>query len=224
MITFENKKALILAAIFTAVSGAGALADSPDMTSGQGNMSQSAMISVKNGQAVGTSGQISDETEAKVEDSSLQVQQSQQTVAVGDASLYLTKADDEAIEAQVGKTITSVDFSGIPESVKPKLAPLLQSKPGIKVSEEGIRNDVASLGSTGVFAQITPAFNTVKEGVDVIYQLVSNPVVHDVDFSGNTVFTGDYLKSIMNIPQDSVLNFVLVNQKLKEIENLYLNQ
>lgn len=224
MITFENKKALILAAIFTAVSGAGALADSPDMTSGQGNMSQSAMISVKNGQAVGTSGQISDETEAKVEDSSLQVQQSQQTVAVGDASLYLTKADDEAIEAQVGKTITSVDFSGIPESVKPKLAPLLQSKPGIKVSEEGIRNDVASLGSTGVFAQITPAFNTVKEGVDVIYQLVSNPVVHDVDFSGNTVFTGDYLKSIMNIPQDSVLNFVLVNQKLKEIENLYLKQ
>ena len=224
MITFANKKALLMAAFLSAVTGAGAWADGPDMAAGQGNMSQSAMISVKNGQTVGSSGQISNETENKVEESSLQVQQSQQTVAVGDASLYLTKADDDAIEAQVGKKITSVDFSGIPEEVKPKLAPLLQSKPGTQISEESIRNDVASLGSTGVFAQITPAFNAVPEGVGITYRLVSNPVVHDVDFSGNTVFTGDYLKSIMNIPQDSVLNFVLVNQKLKEIESLYLKQ
>lgn len=57
------------------------------------------------------------------------VQQSQQTVAVGDASLYLSSNDDSAIEAQAGKTITSVDFEGIPEEVKAKLVPLIQSKP-----------------------------------------------------------------------------------------------
>lgn len=223
MITKKSKKVLLLTAVLASLSGVSVFADAPTLAGGSNGMSQSSMISVKNGQTVG-SGTISDETAKTAEAPSVAVQQSQQTVAVGDASLYLSKADNDAIEAQVGKTITSVDFSGIPEPVKTKLSPLIQSKPGTQLTEEGVRNDVASLGSTGVFSQITPAFSEVPEGVGITYQLASNPVVHDVAFTGNTIFTSDYLKSIMNIPQDSVLNFVLVNQKLKEIENMYLQQ
>lgn len=223
MITKKSKKVLLLTAVLASLSGVSVFADVPTLAGGSNGMSQSSMISVKNGQTVG-SGSISDETAKTAEAPSVAVQQSQQTVAVGDASLYLSKADNDAIEAQVGKTITSVDFSGIPEPVKTKLSPLIQSKPGTQLTEEGVRNDVASLGSTGVFSQITPAFSEVPEGVGITYQLASNPVVHDVAFTGNTIFTSDYLKSIMNIPQDSVLNFVLVNQKLKEIENMYLQQ
>lgn len=223
MITKKSKKVLLLTAVLASLSGVSVFADAPTLAGGPNGMSQSSMISVKNGQTVG-SGSISDETAKTAEAPSVAVQQSQQTVAVGDASLYLSKADNDAIEAQVGKTITSVDFSGIPEPVKTKLSPLIQSKPGTQLTEEGVRNDVASLGSTGVFSQITPAFSEVPEGVGITYQLASNPVVHDVAFTGNTIFTSDYLKSIMNIPQDSVLNFVLVNQKLKEIENMYLQQ
>lgn len=223
MITKKSKKVLLLTAVLASLSGVSVFADAPTLAGGSNGMSQSSMISVKNGQTVG-SGSISDETAKTAEAPSVAVQQSQQTVAVGDASLYLSKADNDAIEAQVGKTITSVDFSGIPEPVKTKLSPLIQSKPGTQLTEEGVRNDVASLGSTGVFSQITPAFSEVPEGVGITYQLASNPVIHDVAFTGNTIFTSDYLKSIMNIPQDSVLNFVLVNQKLKEIENMYLQQ
>lgn len=224
MITTKSRKVVLLSAVLLSLSGWTAFADAPDMAvSSQGGMTQSAMINVKTGQQAGA-GQITDETADNKTESSVAVQQSQQTVAVGDASLYLSKADDEAIEAQVGKTITSVDFSGIPEEVKTKLSPLVQSKPGTQVTEEGVRNDVASLGSTGVFSQITPAFTSVPEGVGITYQLAANPIVHDVAFTGNTVFTSDYLKSIMDIPQDSVLNFVLVNQKLKQIEDLYLKQ
>lgn len=224
MITSKSRKVMLLSAVLLSFSGWTAFADAPDMAgSSQGGMTQSAMINVKTGQQAGA-GQITDETADNKTESSVAVQQSQQTVAVGDASLYLSKADDEAIEAQVGKTITSVDFSGIPEEVKTKLSPLVQSKPGTQVTEEGVRNDVASLGSTGVFSQITPAFTPVPEGVGITYQLAANPIVHDVAFTGNTVFTSDYLKTIMDIPQDSVLNFVLVNQKLKQIEDLYLKQ
>lgn len=223
MITKKSKKVLLLTAVLASLSGVSVFADAPTLAGGSNGMSQSSMISVKNGQTVGSES-ISDETAKTAEAPSVAVQQSQQTVAVGDASLYLSKADNDAIEAQVGKTITSVDFSGIPEPVKTKLSPLIQSKPGTQLTEEGVRNDVASLGSTGVFSQITPAFSEVPEGVGITYQLASNPVVHDVAFTGNTIFTSDYLKSIMNIPQDSVLNFVLVNQKLKEIENMYLQQ
>lgn len=225
MITTKHKKAVILSALMFSLTGASAYAQAPGIAGSQNGMSQSSMIDVKSGQATGKVGEITDKTDkAANEEPAVMVQQSQQTVAVGDASLYLSSNDDSAIEAQVGKTITSVDFEGIPEEVKAKLAPLIQSKPGSTVTVEGIRNDVASLGSIGVFSQIRPVFVSVPEGVKLTYQLVSNPVVKNVEFSGNTVFTGDYLKSIMQIPKDSVLNFVLVNQKLREIEDLYLKQ
>lgn len=225
MITTKHKKAVILSALMFSLTGASAYAQAPGIAGSQNGMSQSSMIDVKSGQATGKVGEITDKTDkAANEEPAVMVQQSQQTVAVGDASLYLSSNDDSAIEAQVGKTITSVDFEGIPEEVKAKLAPLIQSKPGSNVTVEGIRNDVASLGSIGVFSQIRPVFVSVPEGVKLTYQLVSNPVVKNVEFSGNTVFTSDYLKSIMQIPKDSVLNFVLVNQKLREIEDLYLKQ
>ena len=225
MITTKHKKAVILSALMFSLTGASAYAQAPGIVGSQNGMSQSSMIDVKSGQATGKVGEITDKTDkAANEEPAVMVQQSQQTVAVGDASLYLSSNDDSAIEAQVGKTITSVDFEGIPEEVKAKLAPLIQSKPGSTVTVEGIRNDVASLGSIGVFSQIRPVFVSVPEGVKLTYQLVSNPVVKNVEFSGNTVFTSDYLKSIMQIPKDSVLNFVLVNQKLREIEDLYLKQ
>lgn len=225
MIITKHKKAVILSALMFSLTGASAYAQAPGIAGSQNGMSQSSMIDVKSGQATGKVGEITDKTDkAANEEPAVMVQQSQQTVAVGDASLYLSSNDDSAIEAQVGKTITSVDFEGIPEEVKAKLAPLIQSKPGSTVTVEGIRNDVASLGSIGVFSQIRPVFVSVPEGVKLTYQLVSNPVVKNVEFSGNTVFTSDYLKSIMQIPKDSVLNFVLVNQKLREIEDLYLKQ
>lgn len=225
MITTKHKKAVILSALMFSLTGASAYAQAPGIAGSQNGMSQSSMIDVKSGQATGKVGEITDKTDkAANEEPAVMVQQSQQTVAVGDASLYLSSNDDSAIEAQVGKTITSVDFEGIPEEVKAKLAPLIQSKPGSTVTVEGIRHDVASLGSIGVFSQIRPVFVSVPEGVKLTYQLVSNPVVKNVEFSGNTVFTSDYLKSIMQIPKDSVLNFVLVNQKLREIEDLYLKQ
>lgn len=220
--TATYKKALLASAILLALSSADVFAEAPQMTGSQNGMSQSSMIDVKSGKEAGKTGEISDQTEKA--EPSMEVKESHQTVAVGDASLYLSADDDAAIEAHTGKTIAHVDFDGIPEEVKTKLSPLLQSKPGSTVTAEGIRNDVASLGSTGVFSQIRPNFKEIPEGVDLTYGLVANPIVRDVEFTGNTIFTSDYLKSILQVPEGSVLNFVLVNQKLKEIEDAYLKQ
>lgn len=220
MITSRQRKALLVSAALISLSGFSVFAEAPEMAGSGNNMSHSSMVDIKNGQAKST-GDISNEI---AQPGALAVEQSQQTVAVGDASLYLSAEDDAAIAAQEGKTITAVDFKGVPQEVKPKLYPLVQSKPGNTVAVETVRNDVASLGSTGVFSQIAPAFSTVPEGVQLDYNLASNPIIHDVQFTGNTIFTDEYLKGIMNIPQDSVLNFVLVNQKIHEIEDMYLKQ
>ena len=134
--TATYKKALLASAILLALSGADVFAEAPQMTGSQNGMSQSSMIDVKSGKEAGKTAEISDQT-GKAE-SSMEVKESHQTVAVGDASLYLSADDDAAIEAHTGKTIAHVDFDGIPEEVKTKLSPLLQSKPGSTVTAEAM--------------------------------------------------------------------------------------
>lgn len=141
-----------------------------------------------------------------------------------EATLYLSPADEAAIQPYAGRTVTKVDFAGLPAEVKVKLAPLLQTKQGDVLSIDSVRADAAALGGTGVFAQVSPVVTEVPEGVQLSYKMTANPIVHEVEFTGNTVFTSDYLNSLMQVPKDSVLNTVLVNQKLKEIEDLYMKQ
>lgn len=140
------------------------------------------------------------------------------------ASMYLSSTDNDAIRNEEGKTITAIAMDGVPSEVEAKLMPLVTEKVGDKVTLETVRNDVAALGGTGVFSQISPVFKNVPEGVEMTFHMVPNPVIHKVEFEGNTVFSDDTLRSVMNIPEDSVLNFVVVSQKIHEIENMYLKQ
>ena len=165
---------------------------------------------------------FTEETNSGVMDRSIQGMTN--SSSVGDASMYLAPSDNEEIAKAVGQKLTSIDFSGVPEEVKAQLLPLVTEKIGDSISMESIHKDIAALGGTGVFSQISPMFKAVPEGMDLTFVMVSNPIIHKVDFEGNTVFSNAELESIMQIPSDSVLNFALVSQHVKEIENLYLQQ
>lgn len=165
---------------------------------------------------------FTEETNSGIMDRSIQGMTN--SSSVGDASMYLAPSDNEEIAKAVGQKLTSIDFSGVPEEVKAQLLPLVTEKIGDSISMESIHKDIAALGGTGVFSQISPMFKAVPEGMDLTFVMVSNPIIHKVDFEGNTVFSNAELESIMQIPSDSVLNFALVSQHVKEIENLYLQQ
>ena len=228
------KKALLTTAVVMAVSGFNVYA-APDIANS--NMSQSEMYNVTQGKTedqaddIDVSAATSDSSKTTTlqasgdnDQSGVDISNTAQASLADTASMYLAPDDDKAIAKAVGKTITSIDFYGIPEEVKAKLVPLLTEKTGDKVSVEGVRNDVAALGGTGVFSQISPQFGAVKEGVTLTFRMVSNPVIHKVTFEGNTVFSDDELRQILAVPKDSVLNFVQVSRNIKAIDDLYVQQ
>lgn len=144
--------------------------------------------------------------------------------ATGAQALYVSRADQATIDAQEGKTVTKVSFVGVPDEYQAKLTAMLATKVGDKVSREKIDEDIAAIGNSGLFAQITPVFTTVPEGVQLAYHLTANPTVNQIHFDGVTVFDANYLAQMMAVPKGSVLNSVTVGEKVREIENLYLNQ
>lgn len=149
-------------------------------------------------------------------------QMSASTTNVG--ALYVSQADQAQIEANIGKTVAKISIVGVPDEWEEKVKTYLATEVGDKVSVEKIEADIISLGNTGIFAQITPVFTKVPEGVQLAYHLTGNPIVEQIRFEGNTVFDANYLAQLMAIPKGSVLNTVTVGEKVQMIEDLYLNQ
>lgn len=180
-------------------------------------MTQSQMVSLRPEQPDMPGGQIEDTMKPASE--SVDISRSAE-----DASLYLSSNDEAAIKPFEGKTVASVDIANVPDQVKSTLMPLIHTKTGDALTLEGVKADVSSLGSTGVFSQIIPSVESVPEGVRLSYITKANPVIHSVEFSGNTVFDSKQLTDMLGIQPNSVLNTTLLGQKLQEIEKLYLQQ
>lgn len=186
-------------------------------TPSESNMSQSEMISTKGKKQ-------SLEEKGLINNPALEVGPSVNADKTDAGALYVAETDQAVIDANVGKTVTKISLIGIPAEHEQKLINQLSTKIGDKVSLEKINEDVTALGNTGIFAQIKPIFTPVPEGVQLAYQLTANPIVENIQFNGNTVFSADYLARLMAIPKGSILNTVTVSQKIHDIETLYINQ
>lgn len=194
---------------FSSVSAQGEIG-----TGSIGQMTQSDMINVNNGKTMSSALRTGIEP----------IGEAPTAISKADASMYLSTADEEAITANEGKTITEIGFDGAPKDVKARLYALIQSKVGSSVKMETIKSDVTALGGTGIFSRISPTFNSVPEGVKLKYQLTANPIVYKLDIQGNTVFRTQFLAELLNIQAGSVLDLNYVKERLKEIETLYLKQ
>lgn len=218
MIKVSRKKALLASLIAVSLAGAAYAAEGDLPASGNG--SQSEMYSLTNANA-GAGKQITDAEGTSVEEKS-------EAVEVGrkaeDASLYISPNDEAAVTALEGKTVSEIDIVNVPDEVKASLMSLVTTKTGDALSLESVRADVSAIGSTGVFSQIIPSVTPVPEGVKLNYVTKANPVISGVNFNGNTVFKSEYLTELMGITENSVLNTTLVNERLQEIEKLYMQQ
>lgn len=234
MVISQRKKLILSSMIAVSLSGLTVCAAEPAvgsqvnqaMTRGMvagaadaaGGMSQSQMVSLTPSAGAAAGGQIEDTIP------SAPAETVDMSHSAEDASLYLSPRDEEAVKALAGRTVSAVDIANVPDEVKSTLMPLIRTKPGDALTLDGVKADVSSLGSTGVFSQIVPTLETVPEGVKLSYITKANPVIHSVEFTGNTVFTGEQLTEMLGIQPNSVLNTTLLSQKMQDIEKLYLQQ
>ena len=229
MMTYRKKMLLAFLAT-TAMTGAVSAADQtvePSqnardavMSSTDASTSQSSMISLTKKPITGDAG-------AKIDSAAAAVSMPQE-IALGnntdDPYLYLSNQDVASVQSMVGKTVTSVDILNVPDSVKSSLTPMLFTRAGDSLTLASVESDVSALGSTGVFSRISPQLTGVPEGVKLDYVTASNPVITDVQITGNTVFSTPYLIQVLGIAPNSVLNTTMLKERLLALEKLYMQQ
>lgn len=134
---------------------------------------------------------------------------------------YYTSVTDEQIQPYVGRTITNISIQGLEPSVAETAVSRLPEKIGDALSINGVKSDIVTLGASGVLSEIHPVFTNVPEGVKINYNVTVNPVVQNVEFEGNTVYSSDMLRNYLQVEPGTVLNTVAVGERIQGINAAY---
>ena len=120
-----------------------------------------------------------------------------------------------------GKFITKQIIVGNSLIPKEEIMAAIKSKPGMRVTEQRISDDLNDIYDMGYFYDVKPEFQNVPEGVQVTYRVMENPVYKGVKVNGNTVVKNSRAQEIFNLEKDKPANMKAINRKVQLFEEEY---
>ncbi|MHB0912509.1 MAG: BamA/OMP85 family outer membrane protein [Armatimonadota bacterium] len=98
-------------------------------------------------------------------------------------------------------------------------------KPGTPYSEAAVKTAREAILNMGYFSAVTVGVENIDSGVRLVFNVVENPVVTEINVTGNTVIPTEKLRSLMRTQIGNVLNTnTLLQQDIPAIERYYSEQ
>lgn len=123
--------------------------------------------------------------------------------------------------AQTGQPITEIEIKGNTNITREAIMATIEEKPGTPFDPAKAQADREEIERMGFFQVVSTRNETVPGGVKVIFEVVENPKITSIVFTGATVFTRDQLLEVMRTKEGQVFNLNAWEQDLKAIEDAY---
>jgi len=117
--------------------------------------------------------------------------------------------------------VKNVIFEGNKFISTQKLLLLIKSKSGADYSEEVLREDVKRLAETGYFADVSCSVQSEEDGTVVIFRVKENPVIKEIQFTGNRQIKTADLSKKLGVEKDTLWDESKFLAGLEEIRKLY---
>jgi outer membrane protein insertion porin family len=117
--------------------------------------------------------------------------------------------------------IDRIEISGNRNVSEQRILLLMKTKTGGEFNEEVLKEDVRSLVETGFFSDVRYSTEEGKAGVIVRIYVVEKPVIRDIQFAGNRVFSGKKLKEFLGVNKGDILDEVKILGGIEEIKTKY---
>lgn len=126
------------------------------------------------------------------------------------------------LESYFGKTIGSVEFTGLKRIEKDAVLAKLKSQVGSPLTSEGVRTDTQTIFGMGFFDDIEVNADFVSDGkVKLSFVLRERPVISKVDFEGNERIGTSDLQDVVKVKQWSILDVNKVKEDVGLIQKHY---
>jgi len=121
----------------------------------------------------------------------------------------------------VQPVVVGVDVTGNREVVSEHILGVVGTKAGDQFNPEQIQQDIDTIYGLGFFSYVDVGVIEQFGGVFVEFRVQENPIVQDIRFSGNTVFTADELMEVVFTRPGAVFNRVFFRHDLQRIGEKY---
>lgn len=102
--------------------------------------------------------------------------------------------------------VSSLEIIGSVNVPVNEVAKKIPIKVGGYFSKNKIIKGQRELLETGMYREVIPDVYQYPEGLVVVYSVIENPIINGVQIQGNTKYTTEELKSLINIEPGKVLN------------------
>lgn len=90
---------------------------------------------------------------------------------------------------------------------------------GDQTDQESLREDMQSVFELGYFSDVNIVFENYQGGLNVIFEVVENPVLKEIEITGNeAIYSRNKILEILDLNLDTVLNVKKMNQNLKKLQ------
>lgn len=117
--------------------------------------------------------------------------------------------------------VTTVEVSGNRNVSEQKILSLMQTRTGTEFKSEVLDSDMRKLGETGFFSMVRYETETAADGIAVKLYLAENPLIEDIEFTGNRSFRTKKLKEVLGVKKGDIFNETRMSEGVLEVEKLY---
>ena len=123
-----------------------------------------------------------------------------------------------------GKTIVDIVFEGASEATLPTVKIAVLENVGDTFDATAALRDRNALVNTGYFYEAYQTFEEIPEGIVITFHVMENPILKDVIYEGNTLYTKEELDNIMTIKRGEILNSNTLHDNISAIQEDYRNE
>jgi outer membrane protein insertion porin family len=117
--------------------------------------------------------------------------------------------------------IIAVDVVGCERVAKDEVLKAITSEPGGQYSEAQVKRDVEAIRGMGSFQRVWQESVSVENGVNLLFHVIENPAITDIQFEGNRELTRAQLLKVMKTQPGQIYNAKDLAHDAQVIETLY---
>lgn len=123
-----------------------------------------------------------------------------------------------------GKTIVDIEFEGASSVTLPTVKMAVIENVGDTFNAATALRDRNALINTGYFYEAYQTFEVIPEGVVITFHVLENPILQDVVFTGNTLYTKEELDALLTIKRGEILNSNTLHDDIAKIQEDYRSE
>ena len=119
------------------------------------------------------------------------------------------------------RRVESVAVRGLRNISEVAVLTALRLKPGEPFTEATLESDRRAIEAMGLFSDVRPRVEQTETGVRVVFEVVENPLIREVRFTGNTVLSKEQLLEVMRNKPGFVFNTNFAELDIRAIRDAY---